>query len=176
MKNYVIKPVATALWLIENTKLTFTQIGNFCNISEVEIKAMADGFEKSFLEPNNPIKIGQLNQEEIKRCEENPKADLQLSALPIFPDTEIKISKKVYTPLSKRKDKISGALFLIQNHPELPENSIIKLTGATKKAVENLKLGNYPKIEEITPKDPASLSLCTQVKFNEELAKFSKKQ
>ena len=176
MKNQVIKPFATALWLINNTKLTFSQIARFCDISEIEIKAMADGFEKASLEPNNPIKIGQLSAEEIARCEENQMADLKLSSLPIFADTEIKISKKTYTPMSKRKDKVNGALFLIQNYPELPEVSIIKLTGASKKTVEAMLSNTYQKIEEVNPRDPISLGLCTQVKLNEDLAKYSKKE
>jgi hypothetical protein len=174
MKNQVIKPFATALWLINNTKLTFAQIARFCDISETEIQAMADGFEKSSLEPHNPLKVGQLTIEEIARCEESPLSDLKLSYLPIFPDTEIKVSKKVYTPMSKRKDKLNGALFLIQNYPELPEIAVVKLTGVSKKTAEALFNNTYAKIEDIIPRDPISLGLCTQVKLNDEMAKYKK--
>jgi hypothetical protein len=174
MKNKVIKPIATALWLIKNTKLTFNQIAQFCNISEAEIESMADGFEKSFLEPNNPIKVGQLTEQEVKKCEDDPKMFLKLSPLPIFPDTSIKVSKKSYTSLSDRKNKINGALFLIERHKILPIEVIARLTKATKGAVQKLLEGTYPKMEELTPRDPISLGLCTQVKLNEELAKFTK--
>jgi hypothetical protein len=174
MKNQVIKPLATALWLINNTKLTFKQIAEFCQVSETEIIAMADGFEKAFLEPNNPIKIGQLTQEEIIRCEAHHDASLNLSRLPIFTDIEIKVSKKSYTPISKRKDKISGALFLLQTQPSLPLEAIVRLTSATKRSVQALTDGTFGKIEEITPRDPVLLGLCTQVKLNAELSKIKK--
>ena len=174
MKNQVIKPIATALWLIKNTKLTFKQIGSFCNLQEQEVMAMADGFEKSSLEPNNPIKIGQLTMEEIQKCESNKNLDLNLSELPIFKDTNVKISKKVYTSVAKRKEKISGALFLIENYSQLPITSIIKLTGITKKSAESLISGTYSKIQEINPKDPIISGLCTQLTFNEEIVKYSK--
>lgn len=174
MKNQVIKPIATALWLIKNTKLTFLQISNFTGLTELEINAMADGFEKSSLEPNNPIKIGQLTQEELTKCENNPKANLQLSGLPIFNDIQIKVSKKTYVSLAKRKEKLTGALFLLEKHPILPIESVMKLTGATRKMVEGLVNQTYSKLNELSPKDPTISRLCTQVKLNEELAKYSK--
>jgi uncharacterized protein len=175
MKNQVIKPIASALWLIKNTKLTFNQIANFTGLTNAEINAMADGFEKSSLEPNNPIKIGQLTKEELTRCENNPKAELKLSQLPIFSDTEIKISKKTYVSVARRKEKISGALFLLEKYSNLPIESVMRLTGATKKIVESLINQTYSAIGELNPKDPIISGLCTQVKLNEELAKYSKK-
>ena len=94
MKNQVIKPIATALWLLQNTKLTFSQIGAFTLLSNPEIKAIADGFSMSHLEANNPVKVGQITLEEIARCEADENASLRLSSLPLFNDIEVKISKK----------------------------------------------------------------------------------
>lgn len=174
MKNEVIKPVATALWLIENTMLTFEQISQFCEISLDEVKELADGFEKSGLEPSNPIQKGQLTAEEIKRCERNSSLKLKLAKLPLYDDINIKKSKRVFTPMSQRKDKISAAVFLHQTHP-LSQAQIVKLTGVSKKVVEEIFLKTYLKIEEITPKDPVSCGICTQVALNAEIAKCKKK-
>ena len=174
MRNQVIKPIATALWLLKNTKLTFGQIASFCSISEVEVTAMADGFEKAYLEPNNPIKLGQLTIEEIKKCEQNPNAPLKLSGLPVFNDIDIKVSKKVYTPISKRKDKINTALYLVEHYPGLTVAQIVKLTGSTKKAVESIKDKTYNNLEDYTAKDPVSLGVCSQLQLNEEIAKIKK--
>jgi hypothetical protein len=175
MKNQVIKPIGTALWLLKNTKLSFRQIAKFVSVSEMEIRAMADGFDKAFLEPNNPInKAGQLTIAEIARCEANETEDLKLSGLPLFNDIEIKVSKKVFTPMSKRKDKVSGVLFLLESYPKLSSEQIIKLTGATKKMVEGVIDKTYSSIESVSPKDPIVSGLCTQVKLNEELEKAKK--
>lgn len=173
MKSQLIKPVATALWLIKNTKLTFSQIAKFCLIPEAEIEAMADGFEKAFLESNNPIKTGQLTVDEITRCEADSNADLQISSLPLFAGTEIKVSKKSYTPMSQRRNKLSGALFLLQNY-KLTNASIMKLTGTTKRVVEGMIDGTLSNLDDITPKDPILLGLCTQVMLNEEINKNKK--
>jgi hypothetical protein len=178
MKNEVIKPIATALWLLTNTTLTFRQIANFCQMDELDVEALADGYEKAFLEPNDPIKPGQLTKEEIKRCEADPEANLRLDGLPIFGDTEIKERKTKFTPMSKRKDKVNGTLFLVQNYYTAPNYKlgvaqIKKLTGADKKTVESIIDGTYSNLDELTPKDPVSLGLCTQVMLNEALAKFS---
>ena len=135
---------------------------------------MADGFEKAYLEPNNPIKLGQLTIEEIEKCEQNPNAPLKLSSLPISSDIDIKVSKKVYTPISKRKDKINGALYLVEHFPGLTVAQIIKLTGSTKKAVEAIKDRTYNNLEDYTPKDPIYLGLCSQLQLNEEVAKIKK--
>ena len=173
MKNEVIKPVASALWLIENTMLTFEQIAGFCNLSLNEVKELADGFEKADLEPSNPIQKGQLTEEEIKRCERNSSLKLRISELPIYGDINIKKSKRVFTPMSQRKDKISAAVFLFQNHP-LTISQGVKLTKAKKKTVEDIFAKTYTKIDEITPKDPVSCGLCTSAALNEELAKIKK--
>lgn len=170
MKNILIKPIGTAIWLIQNSRLTFKQIANFCGISEMEVSAMANGFDKASLEPNSPIKMGQLTPEEIKRCEEDSKLNLRLVALPIFNDIDIKVSTKVFTPISKRKDKISAILWLTKN-TKLSILQIVKLTNGTKKVVVSMIDGTYPNAD-ISPKDPVQSGICTQSQLNEELSKI----
>lgn len=173
MKSELIKPVATALWLIKNTKLTFKQIADFCSISEAEVEDMANGFGKAFLEPNNPVKLGQLKLDDIKKCELDNSASLPLQGVNIFNNVEIKLSKKVFTPISKRREKLNAALWLAQN-TQLTSLQIVKLTGVRKQIVESIMEGSYQKVDEITPKDPVNIGVCTQIQLNEELEKVKK--
>ena len=150
-------PKATAIWLIDNTSLTFSQIADFCGIHEIEIRSIADGEVASGMQPYNPIDNGQLTQEEIERCQKNPKAKLQLIKEPLL---KTRIGAR-YTPMNKRQSKPDAILWLLLNRPELSEDKICKLIGTTKKTVESIKNRSYKSFSELEPKDPVFLGLCT---------------
>ena len=141
MSNTPLMPMATAVWLVENTTLTFKQIANFCNLHEVEIQGIADDEVAKGIIAYNPIISGQLTREEIELSSKNENRPLQIS------NTDIEISSsdkkiKKYTPLSKRQDKPDSALWLIKNHPQLKDSQIAKLVGITKNSVTSISLKN----------------------------------
>ena len=142
MSNVPLMPMATAVWLVENTTLTFKQIANFCNLHEVEIQGIADGEVAKGIIAYNPIISGQLSREEIELSSIDKNRPLQIK------DTDIEISSadkkiKKYVPLSKRQDKPDSALWLIKNHPQLKDSQIAKLIGITKNSVTSIRNKSY---------------------------------
>ena len=161
MSNAPLMPMATAVWLVENTTLTFKQIANFCNLHEVEIQGIADGEVAKGIIDYNPIISGQLTKEEIELSSKDEDRPLQIN------NTDIKISgseKKIkrYIPLSKRQDKPDSALWLIKNHSILKDSQIAKLVGVTKNSVTSIRNKSYWNYNNLNPKDPVAMSLFSQ--------------
>ena len=154
-------PMATAVWLVENTTLTFKQIADFCNIHEVEVQGIADGEVARGIKPYNPIMTGQLSREEIEKSSEDENRPLQIKNSDIeISNNENKIKK--YIPLSKRQDKPDSALWLIKQHSILKDSQIAKLVGITKNSVTSIRNKNYWNYNNLNPKDPVALNLFTQ--------------
>ena len=161
MSNVPLMPMATAVWLVENTTLTFKQIANFCNLHEVEIQGIADGEVAKGIKAYNPIISGQLSREEIELCSKDHNRALKIKG------TDIEIShseKKIkrYIPLSKRQDKPDSALWLIKQHNMLKDSQIAKLVGITKNSVTAIRNKSYWNYNNLNPKDPVALNLFTQ--------------
>ena len=161
MTNTPLMPMATAVWLVENTTLTFKQIANFCNMHEVEIQGIADGEVAKGIKAYNPIIAGQLSREEIELSSNDVNRPLQIT------NSDIKISgdeKKIkkYVPLSKRQDKPDSALWLIKQHNILKDSQIAKLVGITKNSVTSIRNKSYWNYNSLNPKDPVALNLFTQ--------------
>ena len=164
MSNAPLMPMATAVWLVENTTLTFKQIAKFCNLHELEIKGIADGDVAKGIKAYNPILAGQLSREEIDKCSKDPNRELNL----IKKDNIVKIKerkKPKYTPLSKRQDRPDAILWLCKNAPELTDGQISKLVGSTKGTVSLIRKRSYWNFSSLKPRDPVILSLCSQEIF-----------
>ena len=154
-------PIATAVWLVENTTLTFKQIANFCNLHEVEVQGIADGEVAKGIKPYNPIISGQLTREEIDLSSKDDSRDLQIKGTDIEIASEDKKIKK-YVPLSKRQDKPDSALWLIKHHPLLKDSQIAKLVGVTKNSVTSIRNKSYWNYNNLNSKDPVAMNLFTQ--------------
>ena len=161
MSNVPLMPMATAVWLVENTTLTFKQIANFCNLHEVEIQGIADGEVAKGIKAYNPIISGQLSREEIELSSKDENRALQIKSSDIeISNSEKKIKK--YIPLSKRQDKPDSALWLIRQHSMLKDSQIAKLVGVTKNSVTSIRNKSYWNYNNLSPKDPVALNLFTQ--------------
>ncbi|MDA7699943.1 DUF1013 domain-containing protein [Candidatus Pelagibacter sp.] len=161
MSNVPLMPMATAVWLVENTTLTFKQISNFCNLHEVEVQGIADGEVAKGIMAYNPIISGQLTREEIELASKDENKELQIKNTDIEISTEDKKIKK-YIPLSKRQDKPDSALWLIKHHSLLKDSQIAKLVGITKASVTSIKNKSYWNYNNLNPKDPVALGLFSQ--------------
>ena len=165
---------ATAVWLVENTSLTFMQIANFCGLHELEVSGIADGEVASGIRGMDPITSNQLTLEEIKRCELDPNSKLELI---INPATigETKRRGPRYTPLSKRQDKPAAIAWLVKFYPEIADSQIIKLVGTTKPTIKAVRERSHWNITNIVPTDPVLLGLCKQVELDSAIEKINKK-
>ena len=174
MSEIPFMPKATAVWLVENTTLTFKQIANFCNLHELEIKGIADGDVAKGIKAYNPILAGQLAREEIDVCSKEPNRSLNL--IERAEDVQVKERKKPkYTPLSKRQDRPDAALWLLKNYPEFTNGQISKLVGSTKGTVSLIKKRNYWNFLNLQAKDPVILGLCAQSTFEKYLEKAKRR-
>ena len=174
MTNAPLMPMATAVWLVENTTLTFKQIANFCNLHEVEIQGIADGEVAKGIKPYNPIISGQLTREEIELSSKDENRPLKISSS----DIEISSSNqkiKKYVPLSKRQDKPDSALWLIKNHPQLKDSQIAKLVGITKNSVTAIKNKNYWNYNNLNAKDPVAMGLFSQKDLHSSIEKAERR-
>ena len=165
---------ATAVWLVENTSLTFLQIANFCGLHELEISGIADGEVASGIRGMDPITSNQLTKKEIKRCELDPNLKLELIVNPATIG-ETKRRGPRYTPLSKRQDKPAAIAWLVKFYPDLPDSQIIKLVGTTKPTIKAIRERSHWNITNIVPTDPVLLGLCKQVELDTAIEKFDKK-
>ena len=161
MTNAPLMPMATAVWLVENTTLTFKQIAEFCKLHEVEIQGIADGEVAKGIVGYNPIISGQLSREEIKLSSEDQNRPLQLTTNVVEIETSEKKIKK-YVPLSKRQDKPDSALWLLRQHSILKDSQIAKLVGITKNSVSAIRNKNYWNYNNLNAKDPVAMGLFTQ--------------
>lgn len=155
-----LMPKATAIWLVENTSLTFQQIADFCDLHLLEIEAIADGEAESMV-GFDPIASSQLTQDEIHRCEANPDARLQMSPV-ISADQLIRSNKAKYTPLTKRKDKPDAILWLIKYYNSISNQQISEFLGTTVRTVQTIRDRTHPRYSEFKPRSPVVLGFCTQ--------------
>jgi|TARA_B100000787_G_scaffold123962_1_gene93337 hypothetical protein len=174
MSNIPLMPMATAVWLVENTTLTFKQIAKFCNLHEVEIQGIADGEVAKGIMAYNPIISGQLTREEIEQSSNDENRDLQIKNTDIEISTEDKKVKK-YIPLSKRQDKPDSALWLIKHHSLLKDSQIANLVGVTKGSVTSIKNKSYWNYNNLSPKDPVALGIFTQKDLVEAIEKAERR-
>jgi hypothetical protein len=161
MSNVPLMPMATAVWLVENTTLTFKQIATLCNLHEVEVQGIADGEVAKGIMAYNPIISGQLTREEIELSSKDENRPLQIKNIDIEISTSDKKIKK-YIPLSKRQDKPDSVLWLIKHHTQLKDSQIAKLVGVTKNSVTSIKNKSYWNYNNLNPKDPVAMGLFSQ--------------
>jgi len=155
-----LMPKATAVWLVENTSLSFDQIGEFCGLHALEVQAIADGEVALQMQGLDPIANGQLTLEEIERCQADPTARLQL-AKEAVPVSIVKHRGPRYTPIAKRQDKPNAIAWIVKNHPELSDGQISKLVGTTKPTIRAVRDRTHWNTQNIKPQHPVSLGLCT---------------
>jgi hypothetical protein len=160
---------ATAVWLVENTSLTFAQIAHFCGLHELEVQGIADGDVASGIIGQNPFLSAQLTHEEITRCEKDPEASLVLnkSVSSGIKSTGKKVGK--YTPIARRQDKPDGIFYLLKYYPEITNNQVKKLVGTTDKMIDSIRDRSHWNIKNIKPRDVVLLGLCSQSQFNDVL-------
>ena len=169
-----LMPMATAVWLVENTTLTFKQIANFCNLHEVEIQGIADGEVAKGIIAYNPIISGQLTREEISLSSNDDNRPLKINSTDIeISSSENKIKK--YIPLSKRQDKPDSALWLLKHHPELKDSQIAKLVSITTNSVKAIRNKNYWNYNNLNAKDPVAMSLFSQKDLMEAIEKAQRR-
>ena len=162
-----ILPRATAIWLIDNTALTFKQIADFCGIHELEIKGIADGEVSQGIMGLDPVAGGQLTNEEILRCTQDPTSSLRITVNPAY---ELIGNKKKqqskYTPVARRQDKPDAIYWLIKNCPEILDSQIIKLVGTTKVTIHAIRDRSHWNMKNIRPRDPVLLGICSQIELD----------
>ena len=158
-----LMPKATAVWLVENTSLTFEQIADFCGLHPLEVQGIADGEVGAGIRGLDPVASGQLSREEIARGQQDSKARLQLARPAAAAIKPPKRKEPRYTPLSKRQDRPDAIAWLLRNHPELADHQICKLLGTTKTTVNAVRERTHWKSTEIRPRDPVLIGLCTQL-------------
>ena len=174
MSNAPLMPMATAVWLVENTTLTFKQIAEFCKLHEVEIQGIADGEVANGIMAYNPIISGQLTREEIELSSKDSIRPLQIKNMDIeISSIEKKIKK--YVPLSKRQDKPDSALWLIKHHTILKDSQIAKLVGVTKNSVTAVRNKSYWNYNNLNPKDPVAMGLFIQKDLIEAIEKAERR-
>ena len=159
-----LMPKATAVWLIDKTALTFTQIADFCGMHPLEVQAIADGEVAQGIVGYDPVANGQLTAEDIHRCEAKPEARLRLAASTIPGPKKLKGAR--YTPVAKRNDRPDGIAFLLRNYPQLADAQIGKLMGTTKETIQKVRDRTHWNSANIKPRDPVILGLCTQTDLN----------
>jgi hypothetical protein len=174
MSNAPLMPMATAIWLVENTTLTFKQIAEFCKLHEVEIQGIADGEVAKGIIAYNPIIAGQLTKEEIELSSQDTNRSLQIQNTDIKISSESKKIKK-YVPLSKRQDKPDSALWLIKHHAILKNSQIAKLVGITKNSVVAIRNKSYWNFNNLNAKDPVAMNLFTQKDLVESIEKAERR-
>ena len=168
-----LMPKATAVWLVDNTGLTFTQIAEFCGLHDLEVQGIADGEVAMNIAGLDPVTGGQLTREEIARCEADPEARLVLR------ESNMPAPKKRkgprYTPVSKRQDRPDAIAWLVRYHPELKDSQISKLVGTTKPTINAIRDRTHWNIANLKPTDPVALGLCTQIELDEAVQKAAER-
>ncbi|MEP5366365.1 cell cycle transcriptional regulator TrcR, partial [Parvibaculum sp.] len=170
-----LMPKATAVWLVENTSLTFEQVADFCGLHVLEVKGIADGDVAQGIKGMDPVASGQLSRAEIERCQKDTDARLQVSESkyklpPIAPRKGPR-----YTPVSRRQDRPDAIAWLLRNHPELTDAQISKLVGTTKPTIQSVRDRSHWNSTNIKPVDPVTLGLCTQIELDAAVQKAARK-
>tara|TARA_A200000159_G_scaffold139537_1_gene141113 strand:+ start:222 stop:815 length:594 start_codon:yes stop_codon:yes gene_type:complete len=174
MSNAPLMPMATAVWLVDNTTLSFKQIAEFCSLHEVEVQGIADGEVAKGIKGYNPIISGQLTREEIELSSKDPDRPLKIKSTDVEVASDEKKVKR-YIPLSKRQDKPDSALWLIRQHNMLKDSQIAKLVGITKNSVTSIRNKSYWNYNNLNPKDPVALNLFSQKDLVEALEKAERR-
>ncbi len=170
-----LMPKATAVWLVENTSLSFEQIAELCGLHNLEVKGIADGDVAQGIKGQDPISSGQLSREEIARAEKNPSYRLRL-AEPKYEMPVVKTKKGPrYTPVSRRHDRPNAVLWLLRNHPELKDSQLMRLVGTTKPTIAAIRDRTHWNSANLQPQDPVTLGLCSQIDLDGEVKKASKR-
>ncbi len=168
-----LMPKATAVWLVENTSLTFDQIGEFCGLHALEVQAIADGEVAVQMQGLDPIAAGQLTLEEIERCQKDPSTRLKISAEAV-PVPAVKHRGPRYTPIAKRQDKPDAIAWLLKSHPELSDGQISKLIGTTKPTIAAVRDRSHWNAPNIKPRHPVALGLCTMQELDATVARANR--
>ena len=173
MTDKPFMPKATAVWLVENTKISFKQIADFCGLHELEVKGIADGDVAKGIKAYNPILAGQLTREAIEASSKDVTNPLVLNKKTLDIKSEKKVNK--YVPLSKRQDRPEAVLWLVKNYPQLSDGQIVKLVGSTKNTVSSIRNKKYWNSSNLSPKDPVVSNLCSQVDIKNSMDKADRK-
>ncbi len=173
MNDKPFMPKATAVWLVENTKISFKQIADFCALHELEVKGIADGDVAKGIKAYNPILAGQLTREEIEESSKDISRPLTLNKKVLDIKSVTKTNK--YVPLSKRQDRPEAVLWLTKNYPQLSDGQIVKLVGSTKNTVSAIRKKSYWNSSNLSPKDPVVSNLCTQIEIKNAIDKAERK-
>ncbi len=176
MSTAPLMPKATAVWLVENTALTFDQIAQFCNLHPLEVKAIADGDAAQGIKGLDPILTGQLSREQIEQAEADPQRRLALSDPKVkLPEAKRKKGPR-YTPVSLRQDRPNAILWLVRNHPELKDSQIMRLVGTTKSTIQAIRDRTHWNAPNLQPMDPVTLGLCSQIDLDLEVHRAAKEK
>jgi uncharacterized protein len=171
MDRSPLMPKATAVWLVDNTSLTFEQIAEFCGLHVLEVKGIADGDVAHGIKGMDPISSGQLSREEIAAAEEDPSHRLKLSEPKVeVPEVKTKRGPR-YTPVSRRQDRPNAILWLLRNHPELKDSQIMRLVGTTKPTIIAIRERSHWNSPNLQAQDPVTLGLCSQIDLDAEVKK-----
>jgi hypothetical protein len=173
MAQQLLMPKATAVWLVDNTALSFDQIATFCKLHPLEVKAIADGEASQGIKGLDPIATGQLSRDEIARAEGDAAHKLKLSEPKVrVPETKRRGPR--YTPVSKRQDRPNAILWLVRNHAELKDAQVSRLVGTTKATIEQIRNRTHWNSANLTPMDPVTLGLCSQIDLDLEVERASR--
>ena len=177
MSNTPLMPKATAVWLVENTSLSFDQVAEFCKLHPLEVQAIADGDAAQGIKGLDPIQTGQLTREQITEAEADPKKSLALSTPKVAAAAPERGKKGPrYTPVSRRQDRPNAILWLVRNHPELKDSQIIRLVGTTKSTIQGIRDRTHWNAATLAPMDPVTLGLCTQIDLDFEVNRANKEK
>ena len=165
-ENKPLMPKATAVWLVDNTSLTFEQIADFCGLHPLEVKGIADEDVAKGIKGQDPVATGQLSREQIEAAEKDPKLRLRMAAPKHkIPPVKMKRAPR-YTPVSKRQDKPDAVYWILRNHPEFTDADIIKLIGTTKSTIQKIRERSHWNAQNIKAVDPVTLGLCSQLELD----------
>lgn len=176
MSNQPLMPKATAVWLVENTALSFDQIADFCKLHPLEVKAIADGDSAQGIKGLDPVQTGQLSRQDIEEAEADTNLRLKLADPKVrLPQPKTKRGPR-YTPVSRRQDRPNAILWLLRSHPELKDSQIMRLVGTTKSTIESVRDRSHWNTANLQPMDPVTLGLCSQLDLDLEVRKAAKEK
>ncbi len=176
MSNAPLMPKATAVWLLDNTALTFDQVADFTKMHPLEIRAIADGDAAQGIKGMDPISSGQLTREEIEKGEKDSEYRLRLEESKVVLPPAAKRKGPRYTPVSRRHERPSAILWLVRNHPELKDAQIMRLVGTTKTTIASVRDRTHWNASTLTPMDPVTLGLCSQIELDFEVQRAAKEK
>lgn len=175
MANILLMPKATAVWLVDNTSLTFRQIANFCGLHELEVKGIADGDVAQGIKGMDPIVSGQIARDELERAQEDSSYQIKLAEAKVeIPEIKTKRGPR-YTPVSRRQDRPDAISWLLRNHPEMTDGQVTKLVGTTKPTIQTIRDRTHWNSPNIKPVDPVTLALCSQIELDEAVQKAARR-